>query len=75
MKFVLTINTDNNESVQTRNDVAWLLDSTARKLRSNTQIMSAPILDTADVKVGEWTIEEPEVTPVYGIPIYEPPET
>ena len=72
MKFVLTIDTQDNDAVQSRNDVAFLLDGVARKLRSNTQVMSTNIFDTCDRVVGRWEIEEPEDTPVYGVPIVKP---
>lgn len=73
MKFVLTIDTQDNDAVQSRQDVAWLLDGVARKLRSNTQVMNATIVDTGDRKVGEWEIHDEEFTPVFGVPVYVPP--
>lgn len=71
MKFKLTIEAEDNDAVQSRQDVAWLLDGIARKLRSNTQVMSAQIFDTADIVVGFWAIQEPDDTPIYGVPITE----
>lgn len=72
MKFVLTIETHENDAVQSRNDVAFILDGVARKLRSNTQVMDARIFDTCDQAIGSWSIVEEEVTPIWGTPVQPP---
>lgn len=67
MRFEIIIESDDNDNMRSRTDVAFALDAVARKLRNNTDLPAGPIHDLAGTQVGVWSIEDDVDTGVHSV--------